>query len=219
VGATVILYREILSRSSVKSRGLGRLFRSLRVSFAELSCRVGPLDQPVRLRALRPHSIALEAGSHEIRVTGRGFLPDTKTIDVGEGGSVIVAVTPERPSGADPDWPNGKLHLRVVDDPTDLEPNRFYNSLPSMSATTTLALVGSLAASGAFLLLSLAMVGAVCFGFIARSPGVGVILLLFSCMVIPIALPAGIVGVTAGVRYMRLPRNWRRRPTIITDHG
>ena len=79
-------------------------------------------------------------------------------------------MTPERPSGSDPDWPNGKLHLRVVDDPTDLEPNRFYNLLPSMSATTTPALVVSLAASGSFLLLSLAAVGTVCFGFIARSP-------------------------------------------------
>jgi hypothetical protein len=194
------------------------LFRSLRVSFAEVSFKVEPIDQPFRIRALRPHPVALAAGSHDIRVAGRGFFPDTKTIEVAEGETVIVAVKPERPSGSDPDWPNGKLHLRVVDDPTDLEPNRFYNSLPSMSATTALALAGSLAASSAFLLLSLAMIGAVCFGFIARSPGVGVILLFFSCMVIPIALPAGIVGVTVGIRYLRLPSDWRRRPLINTGH-
>jgi hypothetical protein len=210
--ASVILYKEIITRTGRNVGGLRAPFRSMRASRAGV--RVTVDGQQHHLRNTVPHSIDLAPGRHEFIATGRGFARAAKQIDVAHD-DLIVAISPDYTISVSPDTPLGSLRIHPVSGPEELQPYRFYKGQPtsyfrqSVGLTLCVSMVLSLACS----LAALACLALVVYGFIARDWRVGIILTLLGSLPALFLTRAGLGGWVTGYRFMRLPASWREPAT------
>ena len=210
--ASVILYKEIITRTGRNVGGLRAPFRSMRASRAGV--RVTVDGQQDHLRSTVPHSIELAPGRHEFIATGRGFARAAEQIEVAHD-DLIVAISPDYTVSVSPDTPLGSLRIHPVKGPEELQPYRFYKGQPTsyFRQSVGLALWVSMVLSLACILAALACLALVVFGFIARDWRVGIILTLLCSLPVLLLTRAGLGGWVTGCRFMRLPASWREPAT------
>src|SRR5580698_3942356 len=163
--ASVILYKEIITRSGRNVGGLRAPFRSMRASQAGV--RVTVDGQQHHLRSMVPHWIDLAPGKHEFIATGRGFARAAEQIDVAHA-DLIVAISPDYTVSVSPETPLGSLRIHPVKGPDELQPYRFYEGQPTsyFRQSVVLTLWVSMVLSLACILAGIACLALVVYGFI-----------------------------------------------------
>jgi hypothetical protein len=195
----VVLYREGVTLGERWARcGFGLPLRSWRASWERLQVDV---DQNLEfsVRTGTRHVVIMSPGRHEVRVSGRGFVPSSATIELTGEERVIVALTPQYLESVSRSSPLGQLRAHVVGGPEELHPYRFYKSWPvfvSALGSSAVVAVGLLAVAAAVYVLTQHLL-------------VGLVLLACISVVVPTLLISGIGGLVTAVRFLRLASDWR----------
>ncbi len=195
----MVLYRECATLGERWARcGFGLPLRSWRASWERVKVDVDE-NLEFSVRTGTRHVVIMAPGHHEIRVSGRGFVPSAATIELTGEGPVIVAVTPHYLESVSRSTPLGQLRAHVVGGPEELHPYRFYKSWPVFVpalGSSAVAAAGLLAVASAVYVLTQHVL-------------VGLVLLACTCVVVPTLLISGIGGLVMAVRFLRLSADWR----------
>ena len=214
---SISLYREgIDKQSGLFIGGISRTYRSMRASWESVHVEVDGGRQ-ARLTTGKICSIDVDPGEHQLVASGHGFVSATMSVSVADQETAIVGINPMYLEGRSQETPLGSLHLYRAGGPEDLGTFRFYKNLPMSSGngdSVTPAVAVSIAYSVAFLVIGVVSVAAIPWAAFSRSVAVALILLLPLLFVASIFIPAGLDGVVAGVRFLRLPREWRRPGSV-----
>ena len=207
----VTLYKEIITKSPVFSVGGPKLpFRSVRASAAGVRVTVDR-NEHHHLRTLEPRVIDLPPGRHLITARRRGFVGGALEVDIVESEQPIVVVSPDHRVSATSATPLGTLRVHTVSGPQELLPYRFYKAMPSSwGHDSVIYSVGvSVLASGLFVAIGLGSLVAVAIGF-SKGIGVGLFLMCLAAVIAPFTIAGGFVGILTAIRFVRLPRSWRK---------
>lgn len=208
------LYREGAAKipfAAQRSSGNGysRAFRSMRASWTRVFVQIDGLAW-IRLRQSAPDPVELSPGPHTVNVSGPGFAPDSRVIQVDDDSELIVAITPEWRQEVTSSNPLGQLRIRPVDGPGALQPYQFYKKLPTSygHSGVLLSVFYSLVMSVVSLGLGLASLVATALVWSRTFLG-GLFCLVCASFIAPIFVPAGLGGIVVAVRFLRLPKGWR----------
>lgn len=208
--AGIVLYREMITKGPARLFGGYRAaIRSIQASWTPVTVWIDE-DTSVTLKTGLPFFVDLLPGHHRIRSEAKGFVSADAHIEVGSDDRQIVVITPAYRDGASPTMPLGELRVRHARGPEDLQPYNFYRELPFSIGRTTVfpsvlwsLLMSTIAAGLGLAPVVLALV------FVTKSWGVSLFVLACGLLITPVMLPAGLGGIVAALRFLRLPVTWR----------
>jgi hypothetical protein len=152
----------------------------------------------------------LPPGNHHVEARGDGFISATFELTVDSQATPVVVVTPLYRTGVSKTSPLGTLAIREEGDLRNLQPYAFYKGLPSSFGTNSVyhSVVISMVISAAIFLVGVGCLVAIPIEFRDGFAG-GVFVLVAGLAIASIFVPAGLGGVVIGIRFLRLPREWR----------
>lgn len=216
----VVLFRESITRGPLQLRGGYKLaLRSIRASWTRVVVRVDG-GESHHLEQTTPYAVSLPRGQHQFLAFGRGFASANAAVDLRDDSEVILAVTPRYREGVDRSTPLGRLEIRRVGAPQNLQPYKFYEGLPTSIGRATIlpSVLLSILASSLFLGLDVGILGFAIRAFQEQAVLAGAFLVLCAALIGPIVIPAGLGGIVIGLRFLRLPPAWRS-PEKTLDSG
>jgi hypothetical protein len=217
--SSVTFYREMIAKSSPLTLlgGIKLPYRSMRASWAKVSVRVdGSIE--LELDQSKLAHLELKPGKHTIEAGGFGFKGARIEVETGESTQPVIVISPQHRVGVTNETPLGVLTIREESNVQNLLPYAFYRGLPTSFGNSVLNSVFiSMLMSAAVFLLGVAALGAIPFGFVARSVGVGFIVLVPCIFIASIGVSAGLGGIVIGIRFLRLPPGWRNPPKTAVD--
>jgi hypothetical protein len=214
--SSVVFYREGITKTSgLRVVGLKLPYRSMRASWTRVSVYIdGALK--LELKQSEPTRFDLAPGKYHVEVRGRGFVSAVFELVVDGQTPSVVVITPLHRVGVSKTSPLGILTIREERDPRNLQPYAFYRGLPSSLGTTSVyhSVFISMVISAALILAGVGVLIAIPIEF-RDGFGGGVFVLLAGLVLASLFVPAGLGGIVIGIRFLRLPREWRKPPRPI----
>jgi hypothetical protein len=207
----VVLFRETITKGPLQLRGGYKLpLRSMRASWAGVVVRVDG-GEGYHLKQTRPCPVSLQRGHHQFHASGSGFASANAGVDLDDDTDVIIAITPRYRDGVDHSTPLGRLEVRRIRGPQNLQPYKFYDGLPTSigRATVVPSVLLSILASSLFVGLGMGIIAYAIRAFQEHAVFTGGFLVACAVLITPIVIPAGLGGILIGLRFLRLPPGWR----------
>lgn len=221
--ATLVLYKEGTAKNLQQPsgryaqrvvRGYGGALRSMRATWTSVLVEVD-FGSGLRIKACRRYLVDVPAGTHRIAAEGLGLVPSATSIEIRDGETIVLAITPDYPESVSQSAPLGGLRLHVARDPIELQPYQFYRSIPSRRESVLPALAFSAVASVVVLaVIAVATLLGLYFLLLGRT--FGLLPLASACLMAPVVVPAGVGGVVTAIRFLQLPADWRSPPRVAT---
>jgi hypothetical protein len=110
VVATLVLYKEGTRKSSQQPsgpyahrvvRGYARALRSLRATWTSLLVEID-FGSGLRIKTCQRYLVEVPAGTHRIAAEGLGFVPSATSVEIGDGETVVLAISPDYPESRTP---------------------------------------------------------------------------------------------------------------------
>jgi hypothetical protein len=167
----------------------------------------------LEIKQSEPAHFDLAPGEHHIEARGDGFIFAASELNVDDQTPPVVVITPLHKVGVSKSSPLGTLAIHEERDFRNLQPYAFYKGLPSSfgSATVYHSVVISMVISAALFLAGVGVLIAIPIEF-RDGFGGGVFVLVAGLALASIFVPAGLGGFVIGIRFLRLPREWRSPP-------
>jgi hypothetical protein len=207
---SVAFYREGITKTSgLRVGGLKLPYRSMRASWTRVSVYVdGSLK--LELKQSEPARLDLAPGKYQIEARGNGFISAVFELIVDGQTQPVVVITPLHRVGVSKTSPLGTLTIHAERDHRNLQPYAFYRGLPSSFGATSVyqSVVISMVISAVLFLAGVGVLIAIPIEF-RDGFGGGVFVLVAGLALASLFVPAGLGGVVIGIRFLRLPREWR----------
>jgi hypothetical protein len=186
----------------------------MRASWTKVSIYIDGARK-LKLKQSEPARLDLAPGKHEIEARGDGFTSAAFELNVDDQTPPVVVVTPLHRTGVSNTSPLGSLAIHEERDFRNLQPYAFYRGLPSSigAASVYHSVIISMAISAVLLLAGVGCLVAIPVEFV-NNFFAGVFMLVAGGAIASIFVPGGLGGVVIGIRFLRLPREWRSPPRI-----
>jgi hypothetical protein len=210
---SLVFYREGITKTpGLRVGGVKLPYRSMRASWTKVRVYVdGSLK--LELKQSEPARLDLAPGKHHIEARGDGFISAMFELIVDAQTPPVVVITPLHRIGVSTTSPLGTLSIHEEGDPRNLQPYAFYRGLPSAFGTSSVyhSVVISMVVSTSLFLAGVGVLIAIPIEFRDGFSG-GVFVLITGLALASLFVPAGLGGVVIGIRFLRLPREWRNPP-------
>jgi hypothetical protein len=191
--------------------GVKLTYRSMRASWTRVKLQIDGSTE-ILLRQSIPQNIELVPGAHTVLARGRGFNSANRVIQIDETSVPIIVISPADREGVTTATPLGTLSIFEASDMRKLQPYVFYRGLPTSFGKDTVlhSVYISMFVSAAIFLVGLGFVALIPFAFVEKGIAAGFLILVFGSAVSSILMPAGLGGFVIGLRFLRLPLQWRK---------